>query len=247
MFADFYQDLFAARSGGLEKKPWAEEDGKETEAITSGEIRKQLKKMAKHKAADHKGLVVEMLQEGSNKLLEIIADVFNDILGGTEAPPDEWKKSRIIVLYKKDDPTLPDNYRPITLLHILQKLFSKVICSRISGILDQAQFPDQAGFREGYSCQDHLHSIVLIVEAMAEFQLPLWVCAIDFKKAFDSVEHDHIWDALHRQNVPHRYIRKLAQLYEGQTATIVTDKVSKEFGIGRGTKQGDPISPKLFN
>ena len=75
VFADFYQDLFAARSGGLEKKPWAEEDGKETEAMTSGEIRKQLKKMAKHKAADHKGLVVEMLQEGSNKLLELIADV----------------------------------------------------------------------------------------------------------------------------------------------------------------------------
>ena len=43
------------------------------------------------------------------------------------------------------------------------------------------------------------------------------------------------------------YTRLLARLYTKQTANVVTDKVSKEFRIGRGTKQGDPISPKLFN
>ena len=43
------------------------------------------------------------------------------------------------------------------------------------------------------------------------------------------------------------YTRLLARLYTKQTANVVTDKVSKEFRIGRGTKQGDPISPELYN
>ena len=61
------------------------------------------------------------------------------------------------------------------------------------------------------------------------------------------MEHDHLWTSLHQQNVPNVYTRILARLYANQTANIVTDKVSKSFRIGRGTKQGDPISPKLFN
>jgi len=87
----------------------------------------------------------------------------------------------------------------------------------------------------------------MIIEALNEFQLPSWVCAIDFKKAFDSVEHDHLWEALYQHKVPNKYTAKLAQLYRGQTAKIITDKESKELKIGRGTKQGDPLSPKLFN
>ena len=151
------------------------------------------------------------------------------------------------MLYKKDDPSAPENYRPNSLLPILYKLFTRLICSRIGDWLDGAQTADQAGFRSRFACFDHLHTIVLLIEAMSEFQLPLWICAIDFKKAFDTVEHHHLWESLHQQNVPNVYTRLLARLYVNQTANIITDKVSKPFRIGRGTKQGDPISPKLFN
>ena len=51
-----------------------------------------------------------MLQEASSSLTQLIADTYNDILEGTGAPPDEWNKYRIIVLYEKDDLTLPDKY-----------------------------------------------------------------------------------------------------------------------------------------
>eukprot|EP00973_Karenia_brevis_P020217 2774566-Karenia_brevis.AAC.1 len=83
----------------------------------------------------------------------------------------------------------------------------------------------------------------MLTETSLEFNRPLWVCAVDFKKAFDSVEHGAIWKALLRQGVDSRYVHMLSELYAGQTGCITGGGTSKEFAIKRGTKQGDPLSP----
>eukprot|EP00973_Karenia_brevis_P051122 7100371-Karenia_brevis.AAC.1 len=130
--------------------------------------------MARKRAAHQAGIVVEMLQSGSNALLEIIAAMFTHLLQGKGEAPESWKKSLVIILHKKGDTKTLDNYRPITLLPILYKLFTRVLHSRIKGTLEEAQCADQAGFRSGYSCEDHLLSVVLLVEACAEFNVNLW-------------------------------------------------------------------------
>ena len=84
-------------------------------------------------------------------------------------------------------------------------------------------------------------------ETADEWQIPLWTAAIDFKKAFDSVTHRGIWDALEQQGVDKGYIDLLRHLYTGQTASVRTDRTSAPFTIQRGTKQGDPLSSLLFN
>eukprot|EP00973_Karenia_brevis_P078860 10944375-Karenia_brevis.AAC.1 len=83
--------------------------------------------------------------------------------------------------------------------------------------LQAQQSVDQAGFRSGFSCDDHLQTVVLLIEACTEYQVDLWICAVDYCKAFDTVEHASIWAALKNQGVDERYINLLATLYEGQT------------------------------
>ena len=74
-----------------------------------------------------------------------------------------------------------------------------------------------------------------------------WVAAIDFKKAFDSINQDYLWRTLDEQHVPAAYVSVLRGLYASQTAQVKTDVLSRKFEIHRGTKQGDPLSSLLFN
>ena len=70
----------------------------------------------------------------------------------------------------------------------------------------------------------------------------MWIATIDFMKAFDSVRYNSIWNALEQCGIESYYISLLRRLYAVQKATVLTDKESDMFEIGRGTKQGDPLS-----
>ena len=115
--------------------------------------------------------------------------MFNDILKPVPQAPAAWAESRVRVLYKNGDARQAENYRPITLLNIMYKLFSMLLNARMESILDQAQSVDQAGFRNCFGVDDHLLTAGMLIEGCAEFNVPLWARTVDFRKAFDTVGH----------------------------------------------------------
>ena len=190
--------------------------------------------MSKRKAADSSGIVVEMLQAGGTALREAIAELFTDVLNGEEDPAS-WRETRLKVLYKKGDPKLPENYRPIAVISILYKVFARVVNQRLREKFDKAQSKDQAGFRSAFSCEDHLFVATILQERAAEYQSSLWMAAVDFRQAFPSVEYDAIWAALREVGVEECYTKALRRMYEGQQAQVVADKKA-----GDSRSQGGP-------
>ncbi|KHN85988.1 hypothetical protein Tcan_01933 [Toxocara canis] len=109
---------------------------------------------------------------------------------------------------KKGDPENLSNYRPITLLSQIYKTFSRVVLNRITKDLDMFMSREQAGFRRGYSTVDHTHAVRQLVEKCNEFQIPLCLAFVDYKKAFvdykkafDSVERNAVLNALDKCGV----------------------------------------------
>ncbi|KAK6736469.1 hypothetical protein RB195_019263 [Necator americanus] len=113
-------------------------------------------------------------------------------------------------------------------------------------MLDEAQPQEQAGFRQGFSCLDHIQTVSRVIEVCREYRLPLVLTFVDYEKVFDSVETNAILSALVDQGVDASYVRTLANCYERCTTRIQLFHRPLTIPIGKRVRQGDTISPKLF-
>ncbi|GBP07182.1 Retrovirus-related Pol polyprotein from type-2 retrotransposable element R2DM; Endonuclease [Eumeta japonica] len=130
----------------------------------------------------------------------------------------------------------------------LYKIFAKVILKRIERKLDEQQPIEQAGFRRDYSVLDHIHAVRQIIEKYEEYQLIYYIAFVDYSKAFDSLVHTNIWEALKEQGIEQKYIRLIRNVYKTSSACIQLEKIGDSFEIQKGVRQGDPpLSPKLFS
>ena len=251
IFAQFYGELYESKLdenlGGSDSEERHAPQPSEITPFSMQELTDVLRSLKRNKGKDSKGIVAEMYKHGGLKLKTLMLDTINQAAERNAVLPSEWKRTRISVLFKSGDVSLAKNYRPISMLSILYKIFSNMISRRLSPLLDAEQCADQAGFRKDYSTTDHLAAATTLIDKAQEWNSEVWIAAVDFMRAFDSIEHHSIWQALREQNVPEGYVALLRRLYAGQTGTVVTDVQSESFRICRGTKQGDPLSTLLFN
>ena len=156
VFVDFYAQLYASLRSDRRCEDHREWHCEPASPFSSKEVEDALKKMAQRKAGDSQGVVVEMLQQGGKKLMDQIAQLSTDVLDPEGAPSRVLAKHPDGVLFKKGERYEPENYRPVAILPILYKVFAKLLDQRIGQVLERAQAVDQAGFRAGFSCSDHL-------------------------------------------------------------------------------------------
>ena len=102
-------------------------------------------------------------------------------------------------IHKSGNPDIPDNYRGISLLSILGKSFSHILNKRITAWSDQNNLIDesQGGFRAGYSTIDNIFVLHTIVQKyLLKRSGKVYVCFVDFQKAFDCINRDILWRVL---------------------------------------------------
>ena len=157
------------------------------------------------------------------------------------------KKALITLIHKKQERTLWKNYRPISLLNISYKIYSKALANRLKNVLDQVIDEDQIGCVPKRFIGEN---IMLFLEAYEHMTATGGTGAflfLDFEKAFDRVERTFIWSSMENMNFGPKFISFCKTLYSGSFSNVlVNGHPSKRVEVHTGVRQGCPIAALLY-
>ena len=217
--------------------------------ITEEEIYENVKKLKLNKAKGIDLIKNEYIKCSLNVLMPIYMKIFNRILD-TGNIPDDWLTGIVLPLYKnKGDPLDPDNYRGITLLSCLSKLFTSIINSRLVKFADSLNLlnENQAGFRNGYSTVDHIFLLKNVIDLFITNKRKLFCAFIDYRKAFDTVWHAGLWYKLIQNNISGKVFNVIQNMYKNIKSCVTINKNKSDFFVCNiGVRQGENLSPFLF-
>ena len=140
------------------------------------------------------------------------------------------------------------NYRTVALISHASKVMLKILQARLQQYVNH-ELPDvQAGFRKGRRTNHQIANIRWIIEKARKFQKNIYICFIDYAKAFDCVDHNKLWKILKEMGIPDKLTCLLRDLYAGQEATVrIGHGATDWFQIRKEIHQGYILSPCLFN
>lgn len=156
----------------------------------------------------------------------------------------------IKALYKKGDPCMPTNYRPITLGSVIDKLYNSVLNARICAYLEEdAKLHEaQQGFRPGRSAVDNIFMLTQCLSARMHAKQDTYLLFLDIEKAYDSVWRAgllwHVWN----KGIKGKMFRVLAQMTDNPTSLVFhRGTFSEPFNPTMGWEQGDTLATTMFN
>ena len=162
--------------------------------------------------------------------------------------PQDWKRSVFIPIPKKGNAKECSNYHTIALISQASQVMLKILQAGLQQYVN-CELPDvQAGFRKSRITRDPFGNIRWMTKKAREFQKNIYLCFIDYAKAFGSVDDNKLLNILKKMGIPDHLTYLLRNLDAGQEAIIKTGYgATYWFQIGKGVHQHSILSPCLFN
>jgi hypothetical protein len=150
----------------------------------------------------------------------------------------QWKESIVVLIHKKGDKTDCSNYRGISMLSTSYKILSNILLSRLIPYADEIIGDYQCGFRRNSSTTDQIFYILKILEKKREYNGTAHQLFIDFKKAYDSVRMEGLYNILIEFGIPRKLVGLIKMcLHETYSRVRIGKNLSDKFTIRNGLKQ----------
>ena len=221
-----------------------------TQTIALEELRKAIRQLRSNRAAVQ---VPAELLKALDEAGSIDADCWllkiMQLCWDSGTTPSSWHIAKVCPIYKKGDPAACDNYRPISLVSVLYKVYATILLNRLkSAGAEKRLWSRQFGFRSKRSTEDALFIVRRRIEqALAAKGGKCCLLALDWRKAFDSIAPDRLIWALERFGVNQPMLAIIKDIYTERRFTVAdAGHESSSRPQMAGISQGCPLSPFLF-
>ena len=214
---------------------------------TREELSKAIDSLACGKAPGSDGIPSEVLKSGKEALIQPLHELL--CLCWEEGyVPQDMRDANIVTLYKnKGDRSDCNNYRGISLLSIVGKVFARVVLARLQTLASRVYPESQCGFRASRSTVDMIFSLRQLQEKCQEQRMPLYIAFIDLTKAFDLVSRSGLYKILQKIGCPPHLLALVTSFHDDMHSTVCfSGATSDAFPVSSGVKQGCVLAPTLF-
>mgnify|MGYP001792074473 CR=1 FL=1 len=215
--------------------------------ITTDELEKVIKDLNIKKGSLSNCIPAKILKENSNTYILYLKKIINQSIESSTFP-SKLKMAEVIPVYKKDDPLEKENYRPISLLSHVSKIFERILFNQISKYIEPYLSAFLTGFRKGHNTQ---HSLIKMIEQwkkLLDQGFHIGVIYMDLSKAFDVLKHDLLLAKLKAYGFSYNAISYIqSYLSDRMQRTNINNQFSSWEKTYIGVPQGSILGPLLFN
>ena len=242
-WSKYIEDLFQDDRG---EKPVIKKD-MDGQPILKEEVSAAIRKMKHGKAVGPDNIPIEVFAVLEDIGIDFLTKLLNSIYDSGKIPKD-LAKSVFITLPKIPGTIDCELYRTISLMSHLTKVLLRIIMARMRKSLRPEISQLQFGFVPDKSTRNAIFTLSMLAERCIEMQKDLYLCFIDYSKAFDKVRHEKLFNILEHLDIDGKDLRGIRSLYWDQSAAVrIGGELSEYKLIKRGVRQGCVMSPDLFN
>jgi len=181
--------------------------------ITLDEIAQVMRRLKRNKSASLNGIKADFLLNVGDMLHVPLPIVFNKLL--QQGYSTSLSTKVIHALHKGGDALQFENYRGITMGHVLAKVFAMILEARLNSWAEERglRARGQASFRKDFCTTDNLYILRTLIEQSTHKRKKVYYCFVNFHKAFDTVPHDLLWQVLAEMRIVGRFMQCLQNMY----------------------------------
>ena len=215
--------------------------------VSQSQLEKEIIELNPKKAAGADFIPPKVIKDSVRVLKSPLTQLFNNSVEECHFPSD-LKYANVTPLFKKDDNTNKENYRPISILPSISKIFERLMFQQITSYVSNTLSPYLCGFRKGYNAQHALLRLKNNLNKCLDKKEKVGLFMMDLSKAFDCIPHDLLIAKLHAYGFDSRCLKLIYSYLKGRNQRV---KINAEYSSWKeildGVPQGSVLGPLLFN